>query len=248
MILYFSATGNSAYVANQIQKTTNHKILNLFERIRDKNYTELTSQTPWVIVSPTYSWRIPRILETWLENTQLSGSKDIYFVMTCGGDNGNAKSYLKKLANMKKLNFKGCLSIVMPENYIALFSTPDKEESLKIIEASDPLISQIAKLIRENKTFPEKKIKLMDHITSGFVNQVFYPLFVHGKKFAVTESCISCGKCANLCPLKNIEIVKGHPVWNDNCTHCMACISHCPVNAIEYGNKTKNRHRYVCPK
>ncbi|MFQ7798375.1 MAG: 4Fe-4S binding protein [Coprobacillus cateniformis] len=34
----------------------------------------------------------------------------------------------------------------------------------------------------------------------------------------------------------------------NHCTHCMACISRCPKGAIEYGKKTKDRIRYVCPK
>lgn len=48
------------------------------------------------IVFPTahiifaYAWRIPRIVLKWLEHTALSGSKDIYFAMTCGGSIGNA--------------------------------------------------------------------------------------------------------------------------------------------------------------
>ncbi|MBS5951111.1 MAG: EFR1 family ferrodoxin, partial [Clostridium sp.] len=53
-----------------------------------------------------------------------------------------------------------------------------------------------------------------------------------------------CGKCVKLCPLNNIELVKGKPKWGEKCTHCMACISRCPKEAIEYKNKTKGRNRY----
>lgn len=46
------------------------------------------------------------------------------------------------------------------------------------------------------------------------------------------------------CPLNNIKLINGKPVWNKNCTHCMACICYCPVKAIEYGKKSKNKPRY----
>lgn len=70
---------------------------------------------------------------------------------------------------------------------------------------------------------------------------------MHSKKFYATNKCISCGKCENVCPLKNIHLKEGKPIWGNNCTHCMACICSCPKAAIEYGKHTKNRERYICP-
>ena len=51
-----------------------------------------------------------------------------------------------------------------------------------------------------------------------------------------TDACIGCGKCVELCPLNNIRLENGKPVWGKHCTHCMACICYCPKEAIEYGN------------
>ena len=73
-------------------------------------------------------------------------------------------------------------------------------------------------------------------------------MFVHAKKFQATNACTSCGKCAVICPLNNIRLTNGTPVWGKNCTHCMACINRCPTQAIEYGNHTKTLPRYTCPK
>ena len=137
MILYFSGTGNSAYVAKRIAKINNEKIINLFKKIKEKDYASINSETSFVIVTPTYAWRIPRLLQRWLEKTELTGNKNIYFVMTCGGSIGNAEKYLKKLCKKKEMNYSGCLEIVMPENYVALFTTPTKEEALKIIDKSE---------------------------------------------------------------------------------------------------------------
>ena len=131
MILYFSATGNSEYAAKRIGKETDDDVTGLFERIRSGDYSEIHSQRPWVIVAPTYAWRIPRILQQWLKRTSLSGNREIYFVMTCGGSIGNAGKYLEKLCAEKKMNYRGCMKITMPENYIALFTTPTAGEAAK---------------------------------------------------------------------------------------------------------------------
>ena len=56
------------------------------------------------------------------------------------------------------------------------------------------------------------------------------------------------GKCAEVCPLQNIKLKDGKPVWGGNCTHCMACISYCPTEAIEYGKKSLGQVRYTVEK
>ena len=102
MILYFSGTGNSEYTAKRIGKEIDDEVFNLFDKIRNRDFSDMHSERPWVVSVPTYAWRIPRIVEKWLENTRLKGNKDIYFVMTCGGSIGNAGKYLEKLCAEKK--------------------------------------------------------------------------------------------------------------------------------------------------
>lgn len=248
MILYFTGTGNSQYVAKKIAKETGEEAINLFQRIRNNDYSELHSDTPWIVVAPTYAWRIPHILEKWLEKSTLSGNRAIYFVMTCGGSIGNAGKYLKSLCSKKGMKYLGCFDIVMPENYIALFSTPTKDEAVVIIEKAETEIKKAANYIKSVKNIPEPQLTRNDKMNSGMINNLFYPLFLHAKKFYVTENCISCGLCEKVCPLGNIELANGKPNWGDNCTHCMACICRCPKVAIEYGKHSKGLPRYTCPK
>lgn len=248
MILYFSGTGNSEYVAKRIGREIQDEVLNLFEKIRSGDDSEIKSERPWVLVVPTYAWRIPRIVQNWLQNAYLAGNRNIYFVMTCGGSIANAGKYLEKLCAEKKMNDLGCIGITMPENYIALFSTPPREKALEIIRQSDGLIDRVASWIKGGEKFPQAAITLGDKINSAIVNHLFYPLFVHAKKFYATEACISCGKCAKVCPLNNIRLENGKPVWGAHCTHCMACICRCPREAIEYGKHSKGLVRYICPK
>lgn len=248
MILYFSATGNSKYVAKRIGKTIGDEIGNLFDKIKNNDFSQIHSERPWVIVVPTYAWRIPHIVEDCLTKTQLTGNGDIYFVMTCGGSIGNAGKYLKKFCTEKKMNYRGCMGITMPENYIALFSTPTEEQALQIIDKAESVIDRTAQYIKNNDNFPQSEIFFGDKINSGIVNDLFYPMFVHAKKFYSTEACISCGKCVKVCPLNNVRLKNGKPVWGKDCTHCMACINKCPAEAIEYGKHSKGLHRYVFPK
>lgn len=248
MIIYFSGTGNSEYVAKRIGKEINDEELNLFEKIQNNDYSHLASDRPWVLVVPTYAWRIPRIVHEWMMKTELDGNRNIYFVMTCAGSSGHADKYLKELCIAKNMNYKGCASIIMPNNYIALSKTPNKKDSLATIAQAEPMISDTVKYIKSDLSFPEAHVTFKDKFNSGLLNDIFYPIFISSKKFTATNTCISCGKCEKVCPLGNIQLENGKPNWGNHCTHCMACICQCPKEAIEYGKNTNGRVRYICPK
>ena len=49
MILFFSGTGNSEYAAKRIGKTINDDAVNLFEKIRSRDFSQLHSNRPWEI-------------------------------------------------------------------------------------------------------------------------------------------------------------------------------------------------------
>ena len=66
MILYYTGTGNSAYAARRIAAAIGDEAVDLFSRLRDEDTSPIESQKPWVIVTPTYAWRVPRIVRDWL--------------------------------------------------------------------------------------------------------------------------------------------------------------------------------------
>lgn len=49
----------------------------------------------------------------------------------------------------------------------------------------------------------------------------------------ITKSCIGCRICADICPVKTIDIVDGKAVINfENCISCFCCHEFCPEKAI----------------
>ena len=167
--------------------------------------------------------------------------------MTCGGDIGSAPEQNRALCAEKGLHCRGTLPVVMPDNYIVMFTAPSPEESEKIIAAARPTLEQYAACIREGRDFPPLHPGTMDRLKSGLVNTLFYRFQIKTKPFTVSNACISCGKCEAVCPLGNIHLENGRPVWGSRCTHCMACLSSCPTEAIDYGRSTRGKRRYQCP-
>lgn len=246
MILYFSGTGNSKYVANEIAKITGDELVSINEKLKNNDTSEITVKDRLVFVVPTYAWRIPKVVHDWILKTDFKDTKNTWFVMTCGSEIGNAEKYNKQLCNAKGFAYMGSAGVVMPENYIAMFNSPTPEEIKEIFNKADDQIKNIAKQIKENKPFAAPRNNIQDKFMSGPVNMLFYPMFVKANDFYANDKCTSCGKCVKVCPLNNIQIKNNRPVWNKNCTHCMACISYCPTSAIEYGKKTVGKQRYKC--
>lgn len=244
MIFYFSGTGNSWFAARQLAEELGDELISVNQCLKTGEKRCFQSERPLVFVAPAYAWRMPKVVENWIQETEFSGSPDAYFILTCGGSVGNAAAHAKKLCADKKLRFLGLTPVAMPNNYVALSNTPDKAECAAIMQNAKKRISELGALIQKGEEFPQAPISLKDRMSSGPVNTLFYSLFVHDKGFTASDACISCGKCALRCPLNNISLSGGKPVWNGNCTHCMACIGGCPTKAIEYKSASKGNRRY----
>ena len=244
MILFFTGTGNSRYIARRIADSLGDELLNMNERIKAWDTSEISADGRLVFVVPTYGWRIPRIVEKWIDETPFNGDFKVWFVMDCGSEIGNAAKYNRQLAAQKQLQYMGTAQIIMPENYIAMFNAPRKEQARSIVEQAEPALQKVLTRLKAGQEFPPPRETLYDRFMSGPVNPVFYRFFVKADAFRATDACIGCGKCVELCPLNNIRLENGRPVWGKNCTHCMACICYCHKEAIEYGKKSRGKPRY----
>lgn len=247
MIVYFSGTGNSRYCAKMASDLRRDSVTDSFDFIRNEERANLESEKPWIFVCPTYSWQMPRVFEDFIEKTVFTGSREAYFILTCGGETGNASERVKELCDKKGFEFKGLLPVVMPDNYIVMFKAPTEEKSAEMIKKAEEKMKKGIELIKNGESFPAVKVNAADRLKSGIVNEGFYRFFIKAKGFRVKGACIGCGKCEEVCVLGNIKMKDGKPIWGDRCTQCMACISLCPQKAIEYGKRTAGKRRYVCP-
>lgn len=244
MVLYFTGTGNSRYVARRIAEALHEPLFSINDRVKANDTAPVPTGRQLIVVSPTYGWRLPRVVRDWLLQTEFPKAEQVWFVMTCGSEIGNAARYNRQLARQKKLRYMGTAQIVMPENYIAMFNAPQVEEARQIVARAEPDIDNAIAAVRENRAFPPPRRKFYDRFMSGPVNPIFYSCFVKATAFTAGNTCTGCGQCVRRCPLNNITLQNGKPVWGQDCTHCMACICYCPTEAIEYSKKSLGKPRY----
>ena len=105
MIFCFSGTGNSRYIAQRIAEALQKTVIDLNARIKDNDTATVDTGSDVIMVTPTYAWRIPKIVSEWMAKTKWTGAKRIWFVMDCGSEIGNAAKYNRSLAEQKQLHY-----------------------------------------------------------------------------------------------------------------------------------------------
>ena len=243
MILYYSATGNTEFVAKEIAERLDDQCLNLLERIKTQDFSPIHSDRPFIICAPVIVCEMPRFMDAYLKKVPLTGSKDVYFIFTSGGYAGISGVLSKSLVKKKNMTYHGHAEVTMPRNYVANnhYTMLSHEEAKERIVEAYGRLDGIADDIKCGRPLTARHIALWESIVTIPFNPVWVKYKLTSKDFFTTDACIGCGKCEKVCPLNNIQIKGKAPVWGSNCTHCMACISHCPTRAIEYGNMTQEK-------
>jgi ferredoxin len=124
---------------------------------------------------------------------------------------------------------------------------PKPRDAGKALNNIIPKLDMIADAIKAEQPLQKDDKTHFAAIMSGVVNSGFNQFMVKKQEFKADEDCISCGKCAELCPVNNIELKNGRPVFSGNCCGCLACLHHCPKQAINVKNQTQDKGRYICP-
>ena len=246
MVLYFSSTGNTEFAAKRIAEATGDTCVNLLDRIRKNDHSELHSDTPFIICAPVYVCEMPRFLRKYIKEQTFTGSKEVSFVFTSGGYCGVAGKLAKNLMKRKGMIWRGHADITMPRNYIVSEHYPMLDEAAvkERIESSCKQLDTVIDDLKAGRDLTARKPSVFELWVTVPLNPVWSKFMYKTKGFHATDTCIGCGKCVKLCPLNNILFKDKKPVWENNCSHCMACIGNCPVEAIQYSNITQNKDKY----
>lgn len=247
MVLYFTGTGNSRYVAEQIAKALDDELISANDIIKNGEAKEFNSEKPYVMVAPVHGWRVPVFLEKFFNESNFNGSMRFYTIVTCGESSGDSYKFINKVAIANNVKLKGFAEIAMPNNYVMLYDVQTVEEAKEDIVSQKKLIDRIIESIKNDEEFLiNNGSSIKKNLLSSAGYNVFQKFVVTSKHFHTDENCNLCGNCVNFCPFNNIK-VDNKVTWGQKCHHCCSCISQCPKKAIQYKNVTQNRKRYYLP-
>ncbi|MEF8799252.1 MAG: EFR1 family ferrodoxin [Candidatus Bipolaricaulota bacterium] len=263
LILYFSGTGNTKFIAEKISRkleegdyTTEASSVETFDPEDVDGYDLL------VFGYPVHGYEMPSFLKSYLSDLSLLRSKGVIVYSTIGYNGGNSLRSTAEILETEGFKVVGSEEFRMPGNDGLIISGKESDTVREVLDTdynSSPVInekvSNIAQRIGElagNKVDenevlkPEKKFTYV--LLTPLMKLAFYlfeKIFVG--KFRADESCVACGLCEEICPADNIELNNGKVAFGDDCYFCLRCINQCPVEAIQISRFTEGKFRFKGP-
>ena len=251
MIFYFSGTGNTKWMAQQLAQATGEQLLYIPDELR-KGKLQYTLQEGERLgfCFPTHGWQPPRIVRTFIRNASfiLPPSSYVYAATTCGDNMGHAMRILDKELGKKGMKTDARFAVVMPESNVCFsflhLDTPEKEQQKKT--AAQKTVAHISEVVKNRQVGVEELVKGAIPYTYTYVIGGYYNKhLITDKHFWVDEeACIQCGLCAKLCPVDDIEGLPPHWKHDGSCTNCLACYHHCPQHAIHWGTMQRGQYYF----
>ena len=238
MIVYFSGTGNSYYVAKSLAKEGERLVDVIVEPSQPLVDERLG------IVFPCYCNDAPMELIEFLQKSEIKASY-IYAICTCGASAGGSYKSIQYVLQSKGQRLAYAKSIVMPDSCVMLAFSPDVVK--RLLDKQDEKINAIKKALSESET-----IKIRAKKPHGLFTRMVWGAFknivgIKNKK-SDEDLCINCLECEKACKLSNIKVSDNKAVFGENCCNCFACINSCPANAISFGKiKATDEKRYKHP-
>ena len=250
MIFYLSCTGNTRWAAEKLSQELDEELIDIAHSQRASYHLKEDERIGFCF--PVHGWRPPVLVRKFIADMVIENAEGhfCWALCTAGDDIGQSMEYLNGDLEKKGLKAQSVFSLIMPESYVGLpFMDVDKpEKELAKLETSKRMLESFIPLIRDRKsgltsTYKGHWPRINSHVLGG----AFVKWIITDEPFHVTDDCIQCGTCAEVCPTDDIIGGRGkRPEWKHtgNCLSCFACYHHCPTRAIRYGKRTENKGQY----
>lgn len=263
LILYFSGTGNTHFIAEKINTTLQNKDFSVdICSVEDFSPNSINDYNLLVLGYPVYGCDSPAFFQKYIAELKPATHKGLIIFSTMGVYGGNSirktSSILSEnkftLLHYEELKMPGSDGLAFLEKTSkmakkAISTDFNKSENINkaIINISNKISNVSLKGIEANKiNLPRKKIGGL--IADGLMHLFFEKIERKLKnKYYADDNCISCKTCIKICPSENIIFKDNKIQFLDKCYLCMRCVHQCPKETIQIGEKTKGKFRWKGP-
>lgn len=236
IILYFTATGNSLYVARQLAEE-HTELLSIPQMVKQRKYYFKAEEIG--IIYPIFGQMPPNMVRKFLSKAKLDAPYR-FAVLTYGNAKFVATGFFDRLTRNLGKEFQYVSSILMVDNSLMSF---DMNEQMKIDKRIPESLARLRSDLIEQKHWiepcesPDSK-PFLAFLASRNVNPEEGYLMRSEKCFAVKDNCIGCGACTQVCPRGNYELTSQGVKMAGDCDFCGACIQNCPQKAIVFASNS----------
>lgn len=235
VVLYFTGTGNSLYVARQLAGKDG-EILSIPQLVKNKQYDIEADEIG--IVYPIYGHMPPNMVWEFIKKAKLRAEYK-FAILTYGNRKCSAVEIWDGISRKAGNAFDYIGTIIMVDNWLPNF---DMNEQMKIDKHIPENIAKITKDLAARRCWHEPVTTLEREQHQEFLKRSGIDpkkgfLLKSEKHFTVTDSCIECGICTYVCPHGNYELTSNGAKLEGDCEFCFACIQNCPQKAIQFAEQ-----------
>jgi len=242
-IYYFSATGNSLFIAKEIaQKLGETELVAINSLLNQRNISSNSDIVGFIF--PVYFFGLPILVSDFIKRYSPKKGQYCFALAIHGGESGNALYQIRKECTTAKIKLSYARDIEVCGAWIVLYK-PQEPEFFDYNNELRAKVRLIANELTVRKTYIDD-IRYRPFL-SIIYKVGFKRLAKADKYFTVDCNCDGCGVCERICPVGNIIIDNNTPLWQHKCQHCMACIHWCSKESIQYTRATVGKNRYRNP-
>lgn len=247
MIFYYSGCGSSRWVAKRMAASTGERLVFIPDAQREGKMQYTVKRDECLgFVCPVYSWQPPLLVMDFIEHMDIDGTPAYtYLVLTYGDNAGKAQQMFSQGLARQALRLDAAYGVAMPNTYVNMsfmnIDTPEVAHGKmeRAVKTVDEIVAHVAARDRLSTVVRGGAAWFKSRVIGSSFNK-----WLSDKGYRSTDACVGCGRCAEVCPLKNISIEGRRPVWHGHCTQCEACYHYCPQNAVQYGKATDGKGQF----
>lgn len=246
IIFYFTGTGNSYYIAEQLASlATGNETMKIDTILKAKDY-DLKAYSKIGFVLPVYYIHLPKLCIDIISGMNFEHAETLFLVASYAGNCGFAFEDFREISSTRGKNIQE-YKVKMPGNYILEYGAFSQRSQERLLQKAEKTIKNIDQQVRNNGKTPTMKINIISKYYKAYAQEKIKEISKRGEGFYADDRCIKCQKCIKNCPVHNITIKDDKLIWGSNCAQCMRCIQTCKQEAISHKMLTKPRKRYVNP-
>jgi Fe-S-cluster-containing hydrogenase component 2 len=244
-IYWFSGTGNSLAAAKGLQQA-----LEGAERFpMAAGRTRLEAPCDHLIlVFPVYAGGLPAPVTAFINHLDQGAVRRATVVVTHGGMPGLAARMAAVLLADKGIDDVAAHTIRMVDNYPPLGGPPPPAVCRQREAAAATRVAELGRRLAAAPVPaarpPSRALRSLCLGLHALHRKAFRG---RDQAFRTTNACTGCRICERICPVANIKLMEGRPVWQGHCCACFACYHACPAGAIRYGRRQKAARQYRHP-
>ena len=244
-LFYFTGTGNSLAVARRLAGLLGAPDPSpMARRLGDPEVAPGAGAVG--LVYPVHHWGPADLVLRFARLLRARGDAYVFAVATYGNHSGRAFQDLDRALRARGHGLDAGFHVRTVQNYVPVFPVPGDDVLRRILSDADAQVDRIAATVDARGRGEREHWWWRPAVRAYYISSKT-GLHEKDRQFVATEGCDSCGVCAQVCPVGNIAMEGGRPVWQHRCEQCFACINWCPRGAIEWGASTRGMGRYHDP-